>query len=141
MKERVVATGVFDILHIGHLRFLEEAKKLGDELVVVISCDRVVEKEKRPPINSQEERRELVQALSPVDKAVIGYDGDMYKIFVELKPDILVLGYDQQYDPKQIEEELRARGCNTRVIRLSSYADQSTSQIIQKIKDRLNSFK
>jgi FAD synthetase len=141
MKERVVATGVFDILHVGHLRFLKEAGKLGDELFVVVSSDKVAEREKRPPLNSQEDRRELVEALSPVDRAVIGYEGDKYRILVELKPDILVLGYDQQYDPKQIEEELKARGCNTRVVRLNCYADQSTSQTIQKINDRLNSSK
>jgi len=141
MKERVVATGVFDILHVGHLRFLKEAKKMGGELVVVVSCDKVAREEKRPPINSQEDRRELIQALSPVDRAVIGYEGDKYEILVELRPDFLVLGYDQAYDPKQIEAELRARGCNTQVIKLDCYSDQSTSQTIQKIKERLNSLK
>ena len=50
---RILATGVFDVLHIGHLRFLQKAKNLGDELVVLVSCDKVCEEEKRTPINSQ----------------------------------------------------------------------------------------
>lgn len=134
-KTRVVATGVFDLLHIGHLRFLEEAKRLGDELIVVVSCDSVVAKEKRMPINSQESRRKLVEALVSVDKAIIAQDlVDKFKILVQLKPDILVLGHDQSYDPDEVEKELKARGCKTRVVRLEKYSNQSTSKIIGKIK-------
>lgn len=133
---RVVATGVFDILHIGHLRFLQRAKKLGRELIVVVSCDSACQNEKHIPINSQQNRKLLVAALKPVDKVVIGYENDKYKIITELEPDILVLGYDQPYAPMEIEKELKSRGCKTKVIRLSRYTSQSTSRIIQIIKRR-----
>lgn len=133
---RVVVTGVFDLLHIGHLRFLAAAKKFGSELVVVVSCDKVAELEKRIPIHCQEDRKELVESLKPVDKAVIGYNEDKYRIFRELNPDVLVLGYDQKYDEGEIEFELRNRGINPKIYRLNMHGDQSSSKIIQKIKER-----
>jgi FAD synthetase len=133
---RVVATGIFDILHIGHLRFLQGAKKLGEELVVVVSCDSVCQNEKRISINSQQNRKLLVAALKPVDRVVIGYEGDKYKIITELKPDVLVLGYDQPHAPTEIEKELKSRKCETKVIKLSRYTSQSTSEMIRIIKRR-----
>ena len=75
-----MASGVFDILHLGHLHYLEESKKLGDELIVVIATDETVRKLKHEPVTSEQIRLELVKALKPVDDAVLGYTGDKYKI-------------------------------------------------------------
>jgi FAD synthetase len=86
---RVMATGVFDLLHLGHVYFLKEAKKLGDELVVVVATDKTAKKLKHVPITPEDMRVKLVAELKPVDKAVLGYEDDRYRIVKELKPDII----------------------------------------------------
>ena len=103
---RVMATGVFDILHTGHLHYLAEAKRLGDELIVVVATDATVRKRKHEPITPERMRVELVGALKPVDKAVLGKEGDMFDIVAELHPDVIALGYDQQFDEEQLEKDL-----------------------------------
>lgn len=134
---RVIATGVFDILHLGHIYYLEEAKKLGDELVVIVARDTTVRKHKHEPITNEKMRLAMVQALKPVDKAVLGYEKDMYKIIEELKPDIIALGYDQEWNEKKIEYELAQRGLKVSVIRLPELTDDlsGTRKIIRKIID------
>jgi cytidyltransferase-like protein len=95
-KIRVVLTGgVFDILHLGHLYTLTEAKKYGDFLVVVVARDEHISKKGRKPIHSQEYRAKMVEALKPVDGVVIGQDDPM-KIVELIKPDVIVYGYDQE---------------------------------------------
>jgi FAD synthetase len=134
---RVMATGVFDILHTGHLRYLEEAKLLGDELVVVVATDATVRKQKHEPITPEKMRLELVEALKPVDRAFLGREGDMFEIVREVSPDIIVLGYDQSFDENKLEAELLKRGLNARVVRLSKYGEDlnGTRKIIKKIID------
>lgn len=132
-KSKVVVTGVFDLIHTGHLRFFQAAKRLGHKLVVIVSCDEVCMKEKRSPLNSQRERKEMLEALRPVDQVVIGYDcRDKYKIIVDQNPDIFVLGYDQPYDLKEIEKELIKRGCQAKVVRLEKYGEKSTTAMIKR---------
>ena len=134
---RVMATGVFDILHSGHLRYLQEAKLLGDELVVVVATDATVRKQKHEPITPEGMRLELVQALKPVDRAFLGKEGDMFEIVAEVSPDIIVLGYDQAFDVKKLEAELAKRGLVAKVVRLSKYGEDlnGTRKIIKKIID------
>ncbi|MDD1770502.1 MAG: FAD synthase [Methanomassiliicoccales archaeon] len=134
---RVMATGVFDILHTGHLHYLNEAKKLGDELVVVVATDATVRKRKHEPITPEGMRVELVGALKPVDKAVLGREGDMYEVVAQLKPDVIALGYDQRFDEGNLEKELKARGLKVKVVRLGKYEDDlnGTRKIIQKVID------
>ena len=134
---RVVATGVFDIIHLGHLHFLEKAKDLGDELVVVVARDSTARKMKHEPITSEGMRVEVVQALKPVDRAVLGYEDDMFKIIQELRPDIIALGYDQRFDEKQIREELQKRGIQADVVRLPhlDHDLDGTRKIIRRIID------
>jgi len=141
---RVMATGTFDLLHIGHLYYLEEAKKLGDELIVVIANDETVRKNKHNPVTPQEMRRKLVEALKPVDKAVIGYKNDFLKIVEEIKPDIIALGYDQKFDENKIKNALKKRGLNIKIIRCSKYSGDDlngTRKIIRKIADMIDSKK
>ena len=130
-----MASGVFDILHLGHLHYLEESKKLGDELIVVIATDSTVRKLKHEPITNENIRLELVRSLKPVDSAVLGNEGDMYKIVEEIKPDIITLGYDQEHDEKKIKKELGDRNIEAKVVRLPKFADDlsGTRKIIQKI--------
>ena len=136
---RVIATGVFDILHPGHLHYLEAAKALGDELVVIVATDKTVHKRKHHPITPEDMRVIMVQALKPVDRAVLGHEGDPYDIIVELKPDIITIGYDQKHDVEKIRGELASRGVDVQVVRLEHFdADlNGTRKIIRKIADRL----
>jgi FAD synthetase len=135
--KRVMATGVFDILHSGHLHYLQEAKELGDELYVVVATDATVRRRKHEPITPEKMRVELVQALKPVDKAILGTEGDMYETVRRIEPDIIALGYDQAFNEKELEAELRKRGLKARVVRLSKHEDDlnGTRKIIQKVLD------
>jgi FAD synthetase len=135
---RVMATGVFDLLHMGHLYFLEEARKLGDELIVVVASDETVKKRKHNPIMPQDVRRKLVEALKPVDRAVVGLAGDPLTIVEEINPDIIALGYDQEM--KGLEDELKRRGLNAKVVKCSKYKEydlNGTRKIIQKIEMKI----
>ncbi len=134
---RVMATGVFDILHLGHLHFLMEAKSLGDELVVVVATDATVRKRKHEPITPEKMRVELVGALKPVDRALLGREGDMLDIVLQVKPDIIALGYDQRFQEKDLEKRLAEKGLKLKVVRLHKFEDDlnGTRKIIQKIKE------
>jgi len=132
---RVLAAGCFDLLHYGHLRYLEEAKKLGGEnaeLIVIIARDSTIIKRKgHPPIMNEEHRRALVEALKPVDKAILGReDFDIISIINEVKPDIIALGYDQ----KDLEEFLLKKNLNIKIVRLEKYGNISSSMIREIIK-------
>ena len=119
-KIRVLATGVFDILHLGHIQFLRAAKELGDELFVIVANDDTVKRMKGNSVLSSEVRSKLVSELKPVDKAVVGRSGNMLDIVVEdLKPDIVALGYDQRlFRTSELKEKLRERGLEAKVVRL-----------------------
>jgi FAD synthetase len=133
---RVMATGVFDILHLGHLHYLEESKKLGDELVVVVATDTTVRKRKHEPITPEKMRCELVASLKPVDKAVLGREGgDIFEIVKDLRPDIITLGYDQPFDQQNLEKELSKRGLKVKVVRMPhlDHDLDGTRKIINKI--------
>lgn len=133
---RVMATGVFDLLHPGHIRYLSEARKLGDELIVVVARDSTAERFKHRPILPQAQRVEMVSALKPVDRAILGNEGSIYEILGDVRPDIIALGYDQVHDEARILEECRARGLtNTKVVRLPHYVGDldGTRKIVQKV--------
>jgi len=134
---RVMATGVFDILHSGHLHYLEEAKGLGDELYVVVATDATVRKRKHEPITPEKMRVELVQALKPVNMAILGTEGDMFDTVRLIDPDIIALGYDQEFEEARLVEELGKRGLRAKVVRLSKHEDDlnGTRRIIQKVID------
>lgn len=132
---RVMASGVFDILHTGHVHYLSEAKKLGDELVVVVATDATVKRRKHMPIIPEKMRLELVSSLKPVDRAVLGKSGDKYEVVEEIRPDIIAIGYDQPFNEKVLEEDLRKRGLEVKVVRMSGYSDDldGTRKIIRRI--------
>lgn len=106
---RVMGQGTFDILHPGHLYYLEESAKLGDELVVVVARDDRVVNDKAL-LFDQETRRETVEALEVVDRAYAGTAGEIYGILDEVTPDIVTIGHDQPYDLNRIREDLREHG-------------------------------
>ncbi|NYT11443.1 MAG: FAD synthase [Methanomassiliicoccales archaeon] len=134
---RVMASGVFDILHTGHIHYLTEAKSLGDELFVVVATDSTVRKKKHEPITSEGMRLELVRSLKPVDHAYLGREGDIFDIVKDIKPDIIALGYDQHFEEEQLTKDLKSRGLDVKIVRISEFDHDlnGTRKIIQKIVD------
>jgi FAD synthetase len=121
--KRVLAAGKFDILHLGHLAYLEQARELAGkdgELIVVIALDKTIERERgAPPVFPQEQRQRLVEALGIVDRAVIGLDTeDHTEIVIQIRPDIVALGYDQYTDIERLESQIAERGLNTKIVKL-----------------------
>ena len=133
---RVMASGVFDILHTGHISYLEQAKAAGDELVVVVACDSTVRKRKHEPVTPEAMRLRIVQSLKPVDRAVLGKDtGDFFETLGDIRPDIIMLGFDQSFDEAELSAQLRERGFDTKVMRATECSDDlnGTRKIIRKI--------
>ena len=138
---RVMASGVFDILHTGHISYLEQEKALGDELYVVVASDNTVRKNKHEPITPERMRVRIVSALKPVDVAMIGNDsGDMFAILDEIRPDVIVLGFDQKFDENTLSEELKKRGFDIAVKRADQSGEdlEATRAIIKKIRERID---
>ncbi len=133
-KKVVLAGGVFDIIHPGHIHTLNAAKALGNTLVVAIATDKTAKKmKKRSPLHNQELRRELVSCLSMVDKAVVGHEDDIFETVKEVKPDIIVLGYDQIHQEKFISDGCKRINLDIEIVRLQSpVPDLSSSEIEKK---------
>ncbi|MBI2660243.1 FAD synthase [Candidatus Woesearchaeota archaeon] len=130
----VMCAGTFDTIHPGHLFYLSEAKKYGDKLIVVVARDDTSESFKRKkPAHNERERLEKVRALGIVDEAVLGRHGNIFDIIKEIRPDVICLGYDQNVQKNQVEEELNKRGLKAEVIRIGSYMPHMyKSSIIKK---------
>ncbi|MFX1580339.1 MAG: adenylyltransferase/cytidyltransferase family protein [Promethearchaeota archaeon] len=121
--KKVLAAGKFDILHLGHISYLEQAKELAGEdgeLVVVIALDKTIVRERgAPPVFPAEQRRRIVESLKFVDTAIIGLDTDDHtKIVAEIKPDIVALGYDQYTDTASLEAYFASKNLKTKIVRL-----------------------
>ncbi len=117
----VLAGGVFDIIHPGHIHTLRAAKALGNVLVVVIATDKTAQKMKnRIPLHNMELRKDLVRSLSMVDYAVVGYEGDIFKSVELIKPNIIALGYDQVHQEKFIIDGCKKIGIGVSIARLQS---------------------
>ena len=132
-KKIVLAGGVFDIIHPGHIHTLNAAKALGDVLVVAIATDKTAEKmKKRPLLHDQELRRELVSCLTMVDSAIVGHENDIFETVKEIKPDIIVLGYDQVHQEKFIDDGCERINLDVKIVRLESPAPELSSSEIEK---------
>lgn len=123
----VMAQGTFDIIHPGHLHYLEKSRELGDEVIVVIARDSRIEKD---VYFNEDERREIVDSIEHVDKAVLGSEGDIYSTVSEIDPDVITLGYDQSHDEEDVKEMAeKATGHEVEVKRISGREDYSSSDI------------
>jgi FAD synthetase len=131
----VLATGVFDILHPGHVYYLAEARRLGDRLVVVVARDETAAKLKRAPVVPEHLRLEMVRCLKPVDEAVLGDRDDFYRVVEALRPDVIAIGHDQRHDPEKIRRDLGSRGLDVKVVRLPilKHDLMATRRIIERI--------
>jgi len=129
----VLAGGVFDIIHPGHIYTLNAAKALGDVLVVVVATDITSEKmKKRKPLHTQEQRQELVNSLSMVDLCLVGQEDDIFKTVDRVRPQIIALGYDQIHQEKFITDGCKKIELDAKVARLQSPIPESSSSKIQK---------
>lgn len=137
---KVMAVGVFDLLHAGHLHYLEQAKSLGSHLTVVVAHDDTVRIRKHEPVTNHELRRRMVEGLKPVDEAIIGNSPDVsiFEILPVVDPDIIALGYDQEHAEDSIRIKVQELGYDgitvTRVEGLSDDLD-GTRKIIARILD------
>lgn len=133
----VFTNGVFDILHPGHVRYLRDARALGDQLIVGVNSDRSVRAlNKAPgrPINSEDERAEVLSALASVDAVVIFDEDTPHEIISALQPDILVKGADWGADAIVGRGVVEARG--GRVVRIALAQGYSTTSLIEKIRSQ-----
>ncbi|MCX8177467.1 MAG: FAD synthase [Candidatus Bathyarchaeota archaeon] len=140
-RKVVLASGVFDLLHLGHVRYLEEAKKAGGkdaELIVIVARDSTVERRKGvKPVMSENQRRALVEALKVVDEALLGYeDFDMEKVMEKIKPDVIAVGHDQEGIERAVREYAERKGLKIKIVRVGKFSEDeldSSSKIKQKV--------
>ncbi len=140
-RKIVLASGTFDLLHLGHVRYLEEAKKAGGsdaELIVIVARDSTVEKRKgKKPVMSESQRRALVESLKIVDEAILGFEEfSIGKVIEKIKLDVIVVGYDQKGIEQTIRNYVRQKGLNIKVVKIGKFSEDeldSSSKIKQKI--------
>ena len=132
----VFTNGVFDLLHVGHVRYLTEARALGEALVVAINSDRAVRELKGPirPVFDDNERAEILAALRQVDYVVVFDNISPRTLISQLVPDVLVKGGDYQLDQIQGREEVEAAG--GKVISLPFIDGASTTTLIERMKKK-----
>jgi FAD synthetase len=144
-KERkrkiVLASGVFDLLHLGHVRFLEEAKRTSGpnaELIVIVARDSTVEKRKGTrPVMPENQRCALVDSLKVVDCAILGFEGfDIGKVIEKIRPDVIAVGYDQEGMERTVRDYAEKENLKIRIVRVGKFGEDeldSSSKIKQKI--------
>lgn len=135
-KEKIVFTnGCFDILHVGHIKYLQEASKLGDKLVVGLNSDMSVKRLKGEdrPINTQHDRAELLAALGCIDFVIIFDEDTPYNLIKEIEPDILVKGGD--YKPEEVVGKDIVENKGGKLVLIDYVDGKSTTNIIEKIKE------
>ena len=131
-----MAFGKFVLLHSGHVKFLAKARLFVDKLIVVVASDETVKKTRRRVFVPAEQRREVVAALKSVDEAVVGDEKDWYKVIAEKKPDVIILGPDQEADDEKLAYDLECLGLNPKIVRVKEFSNgklHKTSKIIEKI--------
>lgn len=137
IPRRVVATGTFDLLHPGHLYYIEESKKLGEELWVIVARDANV-KHKPRPIIPEEQRLRMVASLKPVDHAILGDKTDMFRPIGEIRPAIITIGFNQHFDEIKLCQQLADRGLDPEIFRIGKYKEGdlcSSRIVVQRIID------
>jgi FAD synthetase len=122
-RQTVLATGAFDLVHLGHIKFLQESKKKGGpgaRLVVVIARDStVLERKGSLPVIPEQARRDIVASLKPVNKAILGHPKfDMLGILREVKPDVVTVGYDQNEIKASLKRLIKRENLRIRVVQI-----------------------
>jgi len=147
-KRRVVlASGNFDLLHLGHVKYLEEAKEAGGEnakLIVIVARDGTIKKMKgRKPVMPEDQRRSLVESLKVVDEAILGYEElDIGKVLEKIRPDIIAVGHDQDSIERSVRRALAEKKFNIQVVKIGKFGKEelnSSSKIKRKLIELHNS--
>ena len=145
-KKIVLASGTFDLLHLGHVRFLEEAKKAGgknSELVVIVARDSTVKSRKgKKPIMPEDQRRALVESLKVVDEAILGWeDFSISKVIERINPDVIAVGHDQDEIEQDVQKAIKEEKVCIDVARIGRFGKReldSSSKIVRKIIESVN---
>jgi FAD synthetase len=140
-KKIVLASGTFDLLHLGHVRFLEEAKKAGGknaDLVVIVARDSTVKSRKgKKPIMPEDQRRALVESLKVVDEAILGWeDFSIDKVIERIKPDVIAVGHDQDGIENEVLKAVQKRNVGIEVAKIGRFGKREldcSSKIVRKI--------
>ena len=139
-RKLVLASGVFDLIHPGHVAFLRKAKEAGGlnaELLVVVARDSTVRKLKgKSPILPEEQRKALVESLKPVDKVILGSENfDIAGILETYKPDIVAVGYDQDKVEAEVRKVVKERNLPVEIVRIEKFGPEefNSSTKIKKL--------
>ena len=140
-KKVVLASGTFDLLHFGHVKYLEEAKKAGGknaELIVIVARDSTVEKRKgKKTVMPEDQRRSLVESLKVVDEAILGFeDFSIDKVIEKIKPDVVAVGHDQEGIEREVRKAIAEKKVNVQVAKIGRFGKKelnSSSKIMRKI--------
>ncbi len=145
-RKVVVASGTFDLLHLGHVKFLEEAKKAGGkdaELIVIVARDNTVKARKgKKPVMPEDQRRALVESLKVVDEAILGLeDFSIEKVIEKIKPDVIAVGHDQDGIEREVQKAIKEKKLNIQVAKIGRFGKReldSSSKIMRKIVEYFN---
>ena len=140
-KKVVLASGTFDLLHFGHVKYLEEAKKAGGknaELIVIVARDSTVEKRKgKKTVMPEDQRRSLVESLKVVDEAILGFeDFSIDKVIERINPDVIAVGHDQDGIERDVRKAVAEKKYNVQVAKIGRFGKKeldSSSKIMRKI--------
>jgi len=145
-KKVVLASGTFDLLHLGHVRFLEEAKKAGGktaELIVIVARDNTVKARKgKKPIMPEDQRRALVESLKVVDEAILGWENfSIDKVIERINPDIIAVGHDQGGIEREVMKAIEEKRVSIEVAKIGRFGKREldcSSKIVRKIIESFN---
>jgi FAD synthetase len=145
-RKVVLASGTFDLLHLGHVRFLEEAKKAGGEdaeLIVIVARDSTVKARKgKKPVMPEDQRRALVESLKVVKEAILGLeDFSIEKVIEKIKPDVIAVGHDQDGIEKEVMKAIEEKRFDIQVAKIGRFGKKeldSSSKIMRKIVNYFN---
>ena len=140
-KKVVLASGTFDLLHLGHVKYLEEAKRAGGknaELIVIVARDSTVEKRKgKKTVMPEDQRRSLVESLKVVDEAILGFeDFSIDKVIEKINPDVIAVGHDQEGIEREVRKAIAEKKFNVQVAKIGRFGKKelnSSSKIMRKI--------
>ncbi len=142
-RKVVLASGTFDLLHFGHVKYLEEAKKAGGknaELIVIVARDSTVEKRKgKKTVMPEDQRRSLVESLKVVDEAILGFeDFSIDKVIERINPDVIAVGHDQEGIERDVRKAVAEKKFSIQVAKIGRFGKKelnSSSKIMRKIVD------
>ena len=134
-KKLVVTNGCFDLLHLGHVTYLEAARNQGDALLVAVNSDASVRELKGPgrPVNSESERASVLAALASVDGVCVFYERDATRLLSLVRPDVYAKGGDYTIDTINQDERRLVEGLGGKVVVLGGVPGKSTTDLLEKL--------